>query len=147
MCKVWYNNISDAMKQNNCILGGEISSHYSFRDNWYSDSGFISFVILLQFLSWYTQPISEIVKPFYKYFKSPELNFEIEDKNAVLAKIKEKYSDGEQNLMDGIRVDYKDWWFLVRPSNTEPLLRMTIEANSKELLEEKQKELTKFVNK
>jgi phosphomannomutase len=147
MCKVGYNNISDAMKQNNGILGGEISSHYSFRDNGYSDSGFISFVILLQFLSGYTQPISEIVKPFYKYFKSPELNFEIEDKNAVLAKIKEKYSDGEQNLMDGIRVDYKDWWFLVRPSNTEPLLRMTIEANSKELLEEKQKELTKFVNK
>jgi len=143
--KIGYNNIWSLMRQTKAVLGGELSSHYSFRENGYSDSGFIAFVVLLQTLSGYSQSFSEIVKPFYKYFKSPEINSQVKDKEAVIEKIKQKYSDGKQNLIDGIRVDYKDWWFLVRPSNTEPLLRLTIEADAKDLLDEKIKELSKII--
>lgn len=143
--KVGYANISTIMKENNGIVGGEISSHYSFRDNCYTDSGFIAFVILLQLLSEYNQPLSEIVKPFYKYFKMPEKSFKIADKNAVIEKVKQKYSDGKQDFLDGLTTEYKDWWFNVRASNTEPLLRLTIEADTKELLAKKQKELTKII--
>ena len=145
--KVGYTSISKTMKDNNGIVGGELSSHYSFRDNGYSDSGFIAFVILLQLLSKIEKPLSEIVKPFYKYFKSPEINFSVADKDAVLEKIKQEYLDGKQSFLDGITVEYKDWWFNARPSNTEPLLRLTIEADTKEILDQKIKELTKLISK
>lgn len=145
--KIGFVNISQMMREENGIMGGEVSSHYSFRDNGYSDSGFIAFLIFLQLLSVHEQPISEMIKPFYKYFKSAELNFEVKDKEAVLEKIKQKYSDGKQDFLDGITVEYKNWWFNMRPSNTEPLLRLTIEADKKELLADKQKELTKLISK
>jgi phosphomannomutase len=143
--KVGYINVSAVMKDQGSILGGELSSHYSFRDNGNSDSGFIAFVILLQLLSEYDKPLSEIVKPFEKYFKTPEINFSVKDKAKVLEKIKEKYNDTHQDFLDGITVEYDDWWFNARPSNTEPLLRLTIEADTKELLEQKIKELTKII--
>jgi len=143
--KVGYVNVSSVMREGNGVMGGELSSHYSFRDNAYADSGFIAFVILLQLLSSYEKPLSEIVKPFYKYFKSAESNFQVADKDAVIEKIKQKYSDAPQDFLDGITVTYKDWWFNVRPSNTEPLLRLTIEADTKELLAEKSRELKKII--
>lgn len=145
--KVGYVNVSTVMREQKGIMGGELSAHYSFRDNAFADSGFIAFVILLQLLSGYDIPISEIVKPFYKYFKSAESNFEVADKDAVLARIKEKYSDGKQDFLDGITVEYKDWWFNVRPSNTEPLLRLTIEADTSEILEQKKTELSDLISK
>lgn len=144
--KVGYVNISSIMRENNGIMGGELSAHYSFRDNAYADSGFIAFVILLQLLSEYEKPLSEIVKPFYRYFKSAEVNFKVEDKDAVLEKIKKQYSDGKQDFLDGITVEYKDRWFNVRPSNTEPLLRLTIEADTQELLEQKSREIKSFLS-
>lgn len=145
--KVGYINISNLMKEQGGIMGGELSSHYSFRENGYADSGFIAFVILLQLLSEYNQPISEIVKPFYKYSKSPEINFTIEDKNKMIERLKEKYFDGKQDFLDGITVEYEDWWFNARPSNTEPYLRVTVEADTKDLLDKKVKELTKIISK
>ena len=143
--KVGFINLMIMMKEQNGIMSGELSSHYAFRDNCYADSGFIAFVILLQLLSNHEQPLSEIVKPFLKYFKAAEANFEVADKDAIINKVKEKYSDGKQDFLDGITVEYKDWWFNVRPSNTEPLLRLTVEADTQELLKEKQKELTRFI--
>ena len=86
---------------NKDTFGGEVSAHYSFRDNCYADSGFIAFVIMLQLLSNYEQPLSEIVKPFNKYFKAADINIEVKDKDAVLVKVKEKYDDGKQDFLDG----------------------------------------------
>lgn len=143
--KVGFSNLMTLMKEQKGAMSGELSAHYSFRDNFYADSGFIAFVLVLQLLSNYGQPFSEIVKPFFKYFKAAEANFEAKDKDAIINKIKEKYTDGEQDFLDGITVTYKDWWFNIRPSNTEPLLRLTIEADTQELLEQKQKELTNFI--
>ena len=129
------------------IMGGELSGHYCFKDNFYMDSGMISFLTLLQVLSKDTRSVSEIVAELSPYPKGAEINFKVDDKEKVLEKVKEKYADGRQDFLDGITVEYKDWWFNVRPSNTEPLLRLTIEADTQDLLDQKIKELTKIVSK
>lgn len=146
---VGFVNVSKGMKENDGIMGGELSAHYSFRDNAYADSGFIAFLILLQLLSKDERPLSEIIKPFLKYYKAPEYNFELDNREKIeeiTEKIKSKYNDGQQDELDGLTVQYTDWWFNVRPSNTEPLLRITVEADSKELLESKKMELINFVD-
>ena len=86
-----------------------------------------------------------MTKELSLYSKSPELNFKVKDKDKIIEKIKKKYSDGEQDYLDGITVKYEDWWFNVRPSSTEPLLRLTIEADTEELLQQKIKELTSLI--
>lgn len=146
--KVGYVNVSASMRENGCVVGGEVSAHYCFRDNVFSDSGFIAFVILLQLLSQDGRPFSEIVKPFYRYLKAPEQNFVFkkrEDIEQIIAAIKKHYSGSRQDELDGLTVWQDDWWFNVRPSNTEPLLRLTIEAENDKLLSEKNKELVDFI--
>ena len=140
-------NVMEAISKNDGIMGGEVSAHYCFRDSFASDSGFIAFLILLQIISESDKKVSEITKELSPYAKEPEINFEVKDKKAILDKAKEKYSDGKQDYLDGITVEYDNWWFNIRPSNTEPLIRLTIEANTKELLEEKKKELTALIEK
>ncbi len=142
---VGFVNVREGLIKNNGVMGGELSAHYCFRDYFYTDSGMIAFLTLLQIISKENRKVSEIVKELSIYFKSAELNFEIENKEEVLDKLKEKYADGKQDFLDGVTVEYKDWWFNVRPSNTEPLLRLTIEANTEELLNEKKKELSDFI--
>jgi phosphomannomutase len=143
--QVGFVNVRDGLLKNNGVMGGELSGHYCFKDNFYMDSGMIAFLSLLEIISKDGRKISEIIKELTPYFKSPELNFKTKNKEVVLEKVKEEYKDGAQDFLDGITVTYKDWWFNVRPSNTEPLLRLTIEADTKEILEEKQKELTKII--
>ena len=145
--RVGYFFVTQAMRAEKGIMGGELSSHYSFRDNSFADSGFIAFLILLQLLSQDGRPLSAIASEDQVYHKAPENNLEIADKEAVIAKVKRQYGDGKQDELDGLTVEYKDWWFNVRPSNTEPLLRVTVEAAVKELLEEKSSELTAFINR
>lgn len=139
--------VREGLLKNNGIMGGELSGHYCFKDNYYMDSGMIAFLTLLQIISKDQRKVSEIIKELSPYAKAAESNFKIEDKNAVIEKIKQKYTDGKQDFLDGVTVEYKDWWFNVRPSNTEPLLRLTIEADTEKLLKEKQKELTDFISK
>jgi len=109
------------------------------------DSGVIAFLTLLQIISKEGKKVSEIVKDLTLYAKPVQLSFPIEDKDAVLNKIKGKYSDGKQDFLDGVTVEYPNWWFNLRPSNTEPLLKLTIEADTEELLQEKTKELSDFI--
>jgi len=122
-----------------------VSGHYCFRDNFYFDSASIAFLVLLQLISEEKRDLDEIAEELSPYAKSNEINFQTTDKETLLNEIKNKYADGKQNFLDGVTVEYKDWWFNIRPSQTEPLLRLTIEAKTKELLEEKIKELTEFI--
>ncbi len=145
--KVGFINVREKMREVGGIVSGELSSHYSFRDNDYADSGFIALLILLQLLSKDGRPLSEIIEEFKKYYKADEINIEVSDWQKVIRLAKEKYRDGKQDELDGLTVEYEDWWFNVRPSNTEPLLRITIEANSQELLAEKTEDLADFVKK
>ncbi len=139
--------VRKGMLGNDGIMGGELSGHYLFKDNFYLDSGFITFLILLQIISETNKKLSEIIKELSPYAKAAEINFEVKDKEAILDRVKEKYSDGKQDYLDGATVEYDNWWFNVRPSQTEPLLRLTIEADTSELLEEKKKELTALIKK
>jgi len=144
--QVGFVNVREGLLKNNGIMGGELSGHYCFKDNFYMDSGMIAFLVLLQIISKDGRKVSEIVKELSPYAKT-DSNFTVADKDAVLEKVKEKYITGKQDFLDGITVTYKDWWFNLRPSNTEPILRLTIEADTQEILDKKVKELTKFISK
>ncbi len=150
--QVGFVNVREGLLKNNGIMGGELSGHYCFKDNFYLDSGMIAFLTLLQIISKDTRSVSEIIEELSPYKKSPELNFSAPGgpasgwKVAVMEKIKQKYADGKQDFLDGITVEYDNWWFNARGSNTEPLLRLTIEANTQDILEEKIKELTQFIS-
>lgn len=145
--KVGFVNVMQAMAENKGIMGGELSAHYSFRDNGYSDSGFIAWLILMQLLSEDGRKLSEIIKEFAVYDKTDEINITMDDnkREAVIAKIKNKYQAAQQNELDGLTVSFSDWWFNVRKSNTEPLLRLTIETQNPEMTAEKKHELMDLI--
>ena len=135
------------MRKEQVFFGGELSGHFFWQDFSYSESALLSMIRLLKLLIEKKQPIDKLVESMRKYFNSGELNFEVEDKEDVLKKIEKKFSDYEISKLDGLTVKHKDWWFNVRPSNTEPLLRLTVEAKTEELKEEKIKEITSFIMK
>jgi phosphomannomutase len=91
------------------------------------------------------QPLSELLQPLRRYADSGEINSEVQDKEAVIERIARAYRDGRQDRMDGLTVEYEDWWFNVRPSNTEPLLRLNVEANTEELLKERTAEVLELI--
>lgn len=134
-----------ALIENHGIMSGELSCHFAFRDNFYADSGFIALLIFLEIISQENKPLSEIVKEYRIYYKIHEPSVKVTDKEKTFAILKEKYHDGKIDEMDGVTIEYDDWWFNVRPSNTEPVIRMTVEAKTKELLDEKLKELKSLI--
>jgi phosphomannomutase len=127
------------------IAGGELSGHYYYRDNYYADSALITLAHVLNILYQAQKPLSEIVAPLKKYFASGEINFKVDDKEAMMQELVKKYKDGQYDDLDGVTIQYKDWWFNCRPSNTEPLLRLNVEAKTKELLNSKLKELENLI--
>jgi len=132
------------LRDSHAIFGGEVSGHFYYRDNYYADSGMITLVHMLNILSQSEVPISELIKPLRKYFSSGEINFEVEDKENAMKELVKIYSDGEYDDLDGVTIQYKDWWFNCRPSNTEPLLRLNVEAKNEKLLKEKLSDLGKY---
>ncbi|UCE99296.1 MAG: phosphomannomutase/phosphoglucomutase [Planctomycetota bacterium] len=132
-----------ALRDSHAIFGGEVSGHFYYRDNFYADSGLITFVHVLNIVSEAKVPISELIKPLRRYYSSGEVNFEVEDKQAKMNELAKRYNDGDIDYLDGVTVRYKDWWFNCRPSNTEPLLRLTVEAKTKKTFEEKFPEIAK----
>jgi phosphomannomutase len=117
------------MRETGAAFGGEVSGHYYFRDFYCADSGTIPALLILELLSVEGKKVSELLEPFRsKYFISGEINSEVADQDAKMRDIEEHYSDGEIGRLDGISVDYEDWHFNVRPSNTEPLLRLNLES-------------------
>jgi phosphomannomutase len=131
------------MREEGAVFGGEVSGHYYFRDFWSADSGTIPALLMLELLSVEGRSLSELMAEFRsRYFISGEINSEVDDPAAKMAEIAERYADGEQTGLDGISVDYPDWHFNVRPSNTEPLLRLNLESLvSREDMETKRDEV------
>jgi phosphomannomutase len=144
--RVGHSLIKQAMREYDAPFGGEFSGHFYFRDNWYADSGLIGALVAIQVLSNSGKTLSQLVKEYSsRYARSPEINFEVEDKAAKLAELKAKYSEGTADYLDGITVNFPDWWFNVRPSNTEPLLRLNVETRTPATLAEKLAELTSIL--
>ena len=131
------------MREEQAVFGGEVSGHYYFRDFWCADSGTIPALLMLELLSTGGRTLSELMAEFRsRYFISGEINSEVADPEAKIEEIAARYSDGEIGRLDGISVDYADWHFNVRPSNTEPLLRLNLESLvSQEDMEEKRDEV------
>lgn len=144
--RVGHSHIKESMLKEGAIFGGESSGHYFYK---FSYGTFESPEVLiwkfLEFVSIENRPISEIIKPFSKYFHSGEINSKVENVANALEKIKEKFADAQINELDGVTVTYDDWWFNVRGSNTEPLIRLNLESISKELTEEKTKEVLEII--
>ena len=139
--RVGHAYMNKAMRDSRAIFGGELSGHFYYRDNYYTNSGMITLVHMINIISGTDVPLSELIAPLKRYYNSGEMNFEIEDKQAKMDELARRYSDGQVDHLDGITIGFKDWWFNCRPSNSEPLLRLNIEAKTKELLEEKLTEM------
>jgi phosphomannomutase len=137
--------IKKTLAETKAVFGGELSGHFYFRDNFNADSGAIAFAVLLSILSKQDKSLSQIMAPLYKYSQSGEMNFQVEDKDAKIRELAEAYKKAQVDYLDGITVDNGEWWFNVRKSNTEPLLRLNLEASSKDQLDEKLKELKKYL--
>jgi phosphomannomutase len=117
------------MRDEGGVFGGEVSGHYYFADFYNADSGTIPALLILELLGQKDAPLGELLEPLRsKYFISGEINSEVDDTDGKMDELRERYSDGRQSELDGISVDYDDWHFNVRPSNTEPLLRLTLES-------------------
>jgi phosphomannomutase len=140
--RVGHAYMKKALRDSHSVFGGELSGHFYYRDNFYADSGMITLVHVINIVSKADLPISELISPLRRYHSSGEMNFTVENKQAKMDDLAKRYSDGQIDHLDGVTIGYKDWWFNCRPSNTEPLLRLNVEAKSKELLDEKLNEIT-----
>jgi phosphomannomutase len=133
------------MRETNAVFGGEVTGHYYFRDNFFCDNGFIPALLMLELMSKKNKSLKQLLEPLRaKYFISGELNTKLAHMDMVDAKLEaiaSHYKDGKQYRMDGLSVEYPDWHFNVRPSNTEPLLRLNLEGTSQELMEQKRDEV------
>ena len=144
--RVGHSYIKDDMRKNNALFAGEHSGHYYFKDNYMADSGLIAAVIGLYILGQSSKKMSELVAPYRQaYVAIHETNFAVADKDAVLQKITEEYKDAETDTLDGLTVQFDDAWVNVRPSNTEPLLRLNAEAKTKQRLDELVSNVTSLI--
>lgn len=135
------------LKELNGVLGGELAGHYYFRNMFYADSGILAFVHFLNYFSGLSEDtaFSDVLKELRKHYSTGEINFHTEKKDEIIRKIKEDFVDGKISELDGLTVEYNNWWFNIRKSNTEPLLRLIIEAEEKEILEEKLVKIKKII--
>jgi phosphomannomutase len=127
------------------VFGGELSGHFYFRDNFYADSGAIAFARLVSLLSRQVKPLSELIAPLKRYAQSGEINFQVDDKDAKIRELAEQYKKGKVDYLDGITVELADWWFNVRKSNTEPMLRLNLEAKDPQMMQEKLREVQRIL--
>jgi phosphomannomutase len=146
MNRVGHAFIKKRMRDENAVFGGEVSGHFYFRDNWYADNGQIPALLILEMLGATGKRFSELLAPLRsKYFISGEINSKVEDVPAAVRRLEERYRDGTITRLDGISVDYPDWHFNVRPSNTEPLLRLNLEAYSRDEMERRRDDVLKVI--
>jgi phosphomannomutase len=145
--RVGHSFIKATMRARGAWFGGELSGHFYFKENYTCDSGELAMISALNLLAKDGRPFSRMVEELRRYHSTGEVNFEVADKDAAIRELRAKYEDGRQDELDGITVEYGDlgdrewWWFNVRPSNTEPLLRLNLEASSPDLRDAKRAEL------
>ena len=139
--------MKDRMRRENGLFAGELSGHYYFRENFYADNGVIPFLLVLEHLSTHDQPFSEIMKTYTAgHYMSGELNFHVKDIKAVIEKVKEKFhGEGQEDFTDGYSLETAEWRFNIRGSNTEPLLRLNIEARKPELVDQIKAEIENII--
>jgi phosphomannomutase len=145
--RVGHSFIKQVMLETGAVFGGEHSGHYYFRENYRADSGLIATMVVLELLSRAGRPLSEVRKPFERYAQSGEINVEVADQKAVIDRVAGAFAKAELDRLDGLTVDLGDWWFNLRPSNTEPLLRLNLEARTRQECDEHVSEVLDIMKK
>ncbi|HTV92453.1 MAG TPA: phosphomannomutase/phosphoglucomutase [Verrucomicrobiae bacterium] len=143
--QVGHSIIKAVMREQDVLFGGEHSGHFYFKDNWYADSGMIALMECLEVFSEAGKPVSEVIAPIDTRFRSGEINSTVKDIPAKLQDLQDRYRNAHIDHADGITIEYPNWWFNVRPSNTEPLLRLNVEGDTKELMEQHRDEVLDFI--
>ena len=144
--RVGHSFIKQVMAETGAIFGGEHSAHYYFRDNWRADSGSIAALVVLETLSRAGVPLSELRKPYERYTQSGEINTRVDDPAATIERVAEVYRDAQSDRLDGLTVDLGPWWFNLRASNTEPLLRLNLEAPTREECDARVAEVLRLIS-
>ena len=144
-CRVGHAFIKNQMRENDAVFAGELSGHYYFKQNFTAESQGLAMIMLANLICAKNTPVSALVAPLRKYFSSGEINSKVADVAPILDTLRKKYADGHLFELDGISSEYKDWWFNVRASNTEPLLRLIVEADTRALMEAKRDELLAII--
>lgn len=145
--QVGHSIIKKVMRDRDVVFGGEHSGHFYFRDNWYADSGMIALLQCLELFSDANKPVSEVIAPIDTRFRSGEINSTVKDIPAKLAELQERYKDAQIDHLDGVTIAYPSWWMNVRPSNTEPLLRLNVEGDTREIMERSRDEVLALIRK
>lgn len=143
--RVGHSLIKKQMRKEGAVFAGELSGHYYFEENSKAEMTALAIITLINVLNETGAAMSQLTEELKIYYHSGEINSEVKSKDEVLRKLKEKYGDGVLDELDGVRIDFPDWWFNVRPSNTEPVLRLNLEAKTRELMEEKRDELLAMI--
>ena len=145
--RVGHSYIKETMREEDAVFGGEHSGHFYFRDNWYADSGMAALLYALEMISEAGKPLSAVIAPLDHRFRSGEINSEVADVAAVMAAIEERYrgEGAEIDHLDGVTVNFPDWWFNVRASNTQPLLRLNVEADDRQTLDARTAEVLALI--
>jgi phosphomannomutase len=147
MSRVGHAFIKAQMREHDAVFAGELSGHYYFKENFTTECQGLALIMLANLMSKTGKKVSDLVRPLRKYHASGEINSKVSDVSAILDELRAKYSDGNLFELDGVSVEYDDWWFNVRASNTEPLLRLIVEADTKEKMEAKRDELLALIRK
>ena len=139
--RVGHSFMKETMRRTDCIGGGELSGHFYFAENYFTDCGVLAAILVMNQLSQEKRTLKQAADELRKYHGTGEINFKVADKGMLMRAVEEKYTDGVIDHLDGVTVTYPTWWVNVRPSNTEPYLRMCLEADTKALMEQKRNEL------
>lgn len=147
MCRVGHSFIKRQMRAEDAVFAGELSGHMYFKDHNFTESSFLAVAYILDLLEKEDKPLSEMIRPLMKYFQSGELNSEVEDKDAKIAEIEAAYKEEAKEIkhLDGLSMYFDNWWFNIRKSNTEPLLRLNLEADTESLMFEKRDEVLSMI--
>jgi len=144
-CRVGHAHIKRQMAQEDASFAGELTGHFYFKTMSYAESASLAVVHILNVMARTDKKLSEIVAEVERYHHSGEINTTVDDPASLIASLKERYGDGETSELDGLKVIYPEWWFSVRASNTEPVVRLNLEATSHELMQEKRDELVALI--
>ncbi len=135
MSRVGHAFIKQQMREADAVFAGELSGHYYFKENFYTESSALAVLMVANLVSRSALPLSGLIKPMQRYFASGEINSRVADPKAVLARLSETFPGGSVLHLDGLTIEFPDWWFNVRASNTEPLIRLNLEAKTRTLME------------
>jgi len=144
-CRAGHAVIEDQMREENAIFAGELPGHYYYRDVGFTDNGVLTMIQMLNLLSLKSEPVSQLIRPPKRYHSTAEINMRVEDKDGILAALEAKYGDATIDYLDGLTMECVSWWFNLRASNTEPVVRLNLEANDSGIMDQKKSEVLKTI--